>query len=162
MAQDTPFVRGYEKLSRRIATIRASLAVPPLTEAIGRLLLKRTLERFDREVDPDGQRWRELEPETLARRGRANGGSGKKILNATGQMRGAIRIIRGADAVGAVYTNTGARVRIGISDPDQVGKARAHQRGYRHIPVRRFLGIGALDVRAVDGLLRRAAAKAEL
>ena len=160
-AKDSPYVSGAAKLSKRIATIRAALAVPVLTKEIGELLLRRTLDRFEREVDPNYTPWRPLASSTLARRKRAGGVPGAKILQQTGAMKKSIKIIRG-DNTGTIYTNTGAGVRIGIEDEEQVPKARAHQRGTPRIPVRKFLGIGSRDVNAVDGLLRRAASKAGL
>lgn len=159
-AQDTKYVRGAERLGRRIATIRAAVSVPVLVREANELLLRRTLDRFDREVDPDGKPWPALAGSTLERRKRANGFVGKPKLVQTGELRASIQLIRGGE--GTLYTNTGAGGRIGIEgDEALVGKARAHQRGYKNIPVRRFLGIGKNDVTAVDGLLRRTAAKLE-
>lgn len=152
---DTQFVRGAARLGQRIATIRAAYNLPKLTDEIGNLLLKRTLQRFDREVDPDGNHWRPLAVTTLARRVAEGYGEGP-ILQRTRQLRNSITLIRGA-ATGMVYTNTGASVRIGVADEDQVDKARAHQYGTMHMPRRRFLGIGRLDIKAVDTLLRRKA-----
>ena len=158
--QDTRYVRGAEKLGKRIATIRAALSVPVIAREANELLLRRTLARFDREVDPDGKPWPALASETLARRNRANGYPGKPKLVQTGELRASIKLLRGGE--GSVYTNTGAGGRIGIEgDENLVGKARAHQRGYGNIPVRRFLGIGRNDVTAVDGLMRRIATKVE-
>lgn len=151
---DTQFVKGAEKLATRIRTIRATLAVSVLENEIGQLLLRRTLDRFDREVDPDNKPWTPLAPSSLERRRRSGGKQGKKILVQSGAMRGAIRRIRGS-ASGLVAANTGAGFRIGVDDQEQTGKALAHQKGTSSIPVRRFLGIGRLDIKAVDGLLRR-------
>lgn len=155
---DTKFVSGVAKLQRRIATIRATLSLPVMTEEIGQLLLRRTLARFDAEVDPDNKPWKPLSSETLRRRNRAGGKPGAPILVQTQKMRNSIRLIRGS-ASGAVFTNTGAGVRIGITDPEQVDKARAHNYGTGNIPVRRLLGVAALDVKSVDSLLRRRAVK---
>jgi hypothetical protein len=160
MATDTKFVKGAEKLSRRIATIRAALALPVLVNETGELLLRRHLKRFDEQVDPSGRPWKPLAASTLARRGRANKSQSSRILYQTGQLRAAIRIIRG-DVTGSIFSNTGAGVRIGVSDPDQVGKARVHNYGYGYTSQRRFLGVGPLDIRAVDALMRRRAATLE-
>ena len=66
--------------------------------------------------------------------------------------------------VTGVGSATGAGFRIGIRstkvddgnrivDPAVYG--RIHHQGNKHVPQRRILGIGALDVKAVDSLLRR-------
>lgn len=149
---DTKFVGGVQKLSQRIAHIRATLFVPALVNELGELLLRRTLDRFDREVDPDGRDWAPLKESTLARR-RRDGKKGSKKLFVTGAMRGDIKLIRGS-AIGAIATNTGAGVRIGVTDPAQVTKAGAHNYG-RGSPQRRFLGIGRLDIKSVDSFMRR-------
>lgn len=153
--KDTKFVDGAEKLKRRIATITASLALPAMMNEIGELLLRRTLRRFDAEVDPDNQKWKPLASETLQRRKRSGGYEGKKILVQTGEMRKAIDIIRGG--AGSVYTNTGAGVRIGIQDEEIAVRGRVHNSGLGGIPQRRFLGIGKTDIGSVDQFLRRRA-----
>ena len=164
MADDSKFVRGAEKLRRRIQTIRDTLGVKALTTEIGDLLLRRTLDRFDKQVDPDGRPWTPLAQSTLERRKRAGGRPGMPILRQSGELRGSIKLIRTAVEAGtATYVNTGAGVRIGVEgDSDLIGKARAHQKGYKPkgIPIRRFMGVGRLDITAVDGLMRRAAKKA--
>ena len=148
------FVYGARRLQVRIATIRAALVLPALSQELGKLLVRRTLERFDREVDPGERPWKALKTDTLKRR---SGSGSTKILNRTGALRGAIRLIRGGQD--SIYTNTGAGVRIGVDDPRQLTKARTHQRGYPkgNIPARRFLGIGKNDVKSVDSFLRRRA-----
>lgn len=158
MANDTRYVRGAERLSRRIATIRANLNVQDIVGEVGNLLLKRTQERFDREVTPDGVPWVPLKRSTIERKRRAGYGD-KGKLKRTEALRKSIRIIKGG--AGTTFTNTGAGLRIGVEDPEIVPRAVAQNRGTGRIPARRFLGIGRLDVKAVDGLLRRRAAKME-
>lgn len=155
MATDNRVVRGHEQLSRRIATIRRNLGLPAMVDEIGKLLHRRHLERFDREVDPNYVPWVELSPATLAIKRRLGYGH-KGKLQRTGALRSAIRIIRGG--LGTVYTNTGAGLRIGVEDPRIAEYARDQNEGTSRIPARRFLGIGALDVKAVDSLMRRKAA----
>lgn len=160
--QDTRVVRNVERLSQRLKTIRAALSVPLLTKEIGNLLLRRTLVRFEDEEDPQGRPWAPLKDSTLARRKREGGRPGKKILQQTEGLKRAIRIIRSTGAEGAIYTNTGALVRIGVEDGPHIEKARTHQRGLRarNIPARRFLGVAYKDVAAADALLRRASRRA--
>ncbi len=158
MAEDTRYVRGGQKLAQRLATIRAAIGLPALTQEIGNLLLRRTLERFDREVDPDGVKWVELSEDTIvAKRRLGYGGTGK--LKRDLRLRQSIHLIRGGS--GSIFTNTGAGVRIGIDDPEVVNYAAALNRGSKTIPARRFLGIGRNDVTSVDSLMRRKAAQLE-
>lgn len=158
-SSDTRFVHGAQRLGQRIATIRANLRLPSMVAEISELLLKRTLQRFDSERDPERRRWSPLTTYTLVRR-LAEGYPEGPILRRSGELRGAIHIIRGS-AAGSVYTNTGAQSRIGIDDPSIVPYAAAHQNGAPGLPKRRFLGISRLDVKAVDSLLRRKAAQIE-
>lgn len=154
----TSRVTGAERLKRRIQTIRQNLDLPAMTEEINALLLVRIRRRFDNEVDPENRPWVPLAPVTIADKIRRGFGDKKKLVR-TGKLRDAIQSIRGG--AGAVYTNTGASARIGIDDPSVVARARALNSGTNKIPARRFLGIGSLDVKAVDSLLRRRAQKLE-
>lgn len=162
MVKDSHYVRGAERLSRRISTIRRNLNLPALTEAVGALLHKRFLDRFDREVTPDGQPWLPLAESTLRRKRALGYGDAKKLVRTT-DMRSAIQIIVGR-ADGGVFANTGAGLRIGISDPEIAKYAKVHNNGSGggRTPQRRFLGIGRLDVKAVDSLLRRKAQQMEI
>lgn len=153
--RDSEFVNGATKLKQRIATIRERLGVPAMTQEIGELLLARTLRRFDQEVDPDGVKWVALSPVTVVIKRRLGyGGKGK--LKRTENLRKSIQLLRGSVS-GSVFTNTGAGVRIGIPDGKQADIGRVQNYGDGRIPARRFLGIGALDVKSVDSFLRRRA-----
>lgn len=154
--KDSRYVSGAAKLGRRISTIRQRYNVEDLTAEIGQLLLRRTLDRFAREVDPDGTPWEDLAPFTL-RRKKALGYGNKQKLERTGALKRSIKLIRGT-AAGSIFTNTGAGVRIGVNDTSVVDYARIQNYGAGRVPARRFLGIGALDVKAVDSFLRRRAA----
>jgi phage gpG-like protein len=155
---DNRYVRGADKLKRRIETIRQNLDIAGLEESIAVLLIDRTRRRFDREVDPSGVPWKDLEPATLKAKDRLNYGKKKKLVR-TGRLRDSIKIVRGG--IGATYTNTGAGIRIGVEDPDVVEYAKAHQQGLGAMPQRRMFGIGELDVKAVGSLLRRKAKQLE-
>lgn len=151
---DTAFVSGAQKLRQRIRTISQNLALPVLTEEIGDLLYMRTMRRFRAEVDPDGRAWADLAPATL-RRKESMGLADTQKLERKGYMMAAIKKIAG-NAPEGTFFNTGAGVRIGITDPGIAQYARAQNKGVRgRIPARRFLGIGRLDVKAVDSFLRR-------
>lgn len=149
---DTKFVRGATKLNTRIETIRKSIEISFLVSEIQQSLLRRTLARFEREVDPDGRAWKPLTATTLRRKA-SQGFGDRKILQRTMKMQQAIAVIRGG--LGSTFTNTGAGFRIGIQDPEIAEYARVQNSGNRRIPARRFLGIGALDIKSVDSLLRR-------
>jgi phage gpG-like protein len=153
-AKDSKFVSGATRLSKRIATIRAGLGIAALQHEVAALMLRRTEERFDREVDPDNKSWRALARVTREAKRRAGVGG---ILKRTLLLRQSLQIIRGT-VTDAVYTNTGAGFRIGVSGP-AAAYGRHHQHGTPTIPKRRFLGVGALDIRSVDGFLRRRADK---
>lgn len=155
MVADTRFVSGAEKLGRRIATIRANLNLPNMVDEIGTLLLKRTLTRFDAEVDPDGNPWAPLKQTTILRRRSMGLGPTPKLVR-TRDLRSAIKLIKGG-IQGAIFSNTGAGVRIGIDDPEIAKYGRVQNYGDGRVIARRFLGIGRLDVKAVDSLLRRKA-----
>lgn len=158
MAADTEFVGGADKLAARLRTIRANLNLPAFSTEIMLLLKKRTLDRFDKEVDPDGNPWKPLTEATLATK-RRKGYGDKGKLKRTLALRNAIRIIRGGS--GSIFTNTGAGGRIGVEDPKIATYGRYQNNGTRKIPARRFLGIGRLDIKAVDSLMRRKAIQLE-
>lgn len=158
MPIDTPQVTGADRLQRRIATIRANYSLPEMTDEISALLLRRTKDRFEKEVDPEGVPWVGLSDHTLKRREREGYGA-KKKLQRTETMKNAIRIIRGGR--GTVYTAATTSIKIGISDTTVAKYARPQNDGSRTIPARQFLGIGRLDIKAVDSLLRRRADKLE-
>lgn len=150
----TKKVKGDRALLQRIATIQAGVGALVSRERLGAFLVRRMKDRFDREVDPEGNRWK----------GRADSTRGAhKLLNRTGRLRGAIGVLGGAGGTGfGVVTGAGFRIGVrsqNISDgtrtinPALYGKV--HHQGNKHVPQRRFLGIGALDVKAVDSLLRR-------
>jgi hypothetical protein len=159
---DTHYVRGAQRLGRRINTIRTNLNLPALHNEVGELLLRRFLVRFDRQVSPDDVPWLPLADSTVLRRKRLGLGPTPKLVR-TRDMRDAIKVIHGR-ADGGVFANTGAGLRIGIDDEDiaKYGKVHNNGSGGGRTPQRRFLGIGRLDVKAVDSLLRRKARKLEI
>lgn len=157
MANDAPFVDGAAKLSRRIATITAKLALPAMTQEIGELLVRRILKRFDEEVDADGKKWKDLSPVTLGIKKRLGYGGEKKLVR-THALRDAIKVVKGG--AGSFAINTGAGLRIGIDD-GVLGERGQPVSLYARIQNRerngrQFLGIGRLDIKSVDSFLRRA------
>lgn len=169
---DTPYVKGATKLRQRIATIRAGVpfALNRAVSDAGQLILQRTRNRYLRGVDPDGRPWTALSGATLVRKKRPptspqyrDKGQLAKGFS-TGALYGSIQLIRGSSA-GLFAAVTGAGVRIGIGNAGAFGPvqkrgkdiaqyARTFQQGSANQPARRFIGIGALDVKSVDSLLR--------
>lgn len=149
----TKKVTGERALLQRIATIQAGVGPLVARERLGAFLVRRMQDRFDREVDPDGNRWKARAPSTRG---------GHKLLNRTGKLRGALGVLEGVG--GGFGSATGAGFRIGIRSQkvkdgnrtvDTAVYGKAHHQGNKHVPQRRILGIGALDVKAVDSLMRR-------
>lgn len=155
--RDSAYVGGAAKLQQRIRTLRRNLGLPALIPEIGELLYKRTMDRFRREVTPNEVPWAPLAAATLSRKAREGYGNQQKLVR-KGYMRDAIKIIRG-NITDSTFVNTGAGLRIGIDDPGVAEYAKAQRRGIPgRMPAREFLGIGRLDVKAVDSFLRRKAA----
>lgn len=147
-------VTGDQKLLKRIKTIQKGL--PPLIsrERLGAFLVRRMQERYERRVDPDEIPWKERSPNT-----RGN----HPLLEKKGYLRKSLGVLGGANGSG-MGINTGAGFRIGIrsmkvQEPtrtvDTAVYGRTHQIGTKRVPRRRIVGIGRLDVKAVDSLMRR-------
>lgn len=167
---DTPFIRGAEKLARRIATIRAnaSFTLNTAVDEAGELILRNTRERFQRGVDPDGNKWAPLKQSTIDRKqySPTHSGNRNRPLFRTGSLYESIQLIRGrADGLFATSSGTGVRIGIGqngsfgpaiIGGKDISKYARLLQNGIPgRMPARRFLGIGKQDIDQVDSMLRR-------
>lgn len=143
---DTHFVRGAAKIAKRIRTIQARTQIALHSGLLEDLLLRRIKDRFERQVDPDGRPWPRAAASTLKRK------TNPKLLQRSGTLLRSIAIIRVNNRGLAVAT--GAGFRIGVTDPEAARYGRFHQFGIG-VPQRRFLGIGELDRKAVDSLLRR-------
>lgn len=157
---DSRIVKGAATLGTRIRQMKALLVPAAMIPAIGQIIMQSTLRRFDDEVDPDGNAWPAHAEATLERRFRKPVARGDKLLVNQGDLRRAIAIVRGG--AGSAFSNTGAGLRIGIAANavNAAGKsiavyARANNRGTRHAPARRFLGISVADVTDVDAFLQR-------
>jgi phage gpG-like protein len=163
---DTKFVKGADRLLQRLATIRARTAftLDAATQDVGELLLKRTKERFIRQVDPDGIKWAALAPATVTRKKYppTKNEFRNSILRSTGLLYDSIALIRD-NSTRFLASNTGAGVRIGVNNPKAARYGIFHQQSSGRsvstrnggvLPQRRFLGIGRLDVKAADSLFR--------
>jgi hypothetical protein len=149
-----PVVRGESALRRRIQTIQEGIGPLVSQERLGAFLLRRIKERFDRAEDHHGTPWK---PRSVNTRG------DHPLLKKTGALFGAIDVLKGPGGFGI---NTGAGFRIGVKRvavqerartayTDEYGRYMQKGSAKQNRPPRRFLGIGPLDVKAVDSLLRR-------
>lgn len=136
-----------QKLKAKLLAVGATArSVQP---ALEQRMLKRTQDRFLREIDPDGKPWPPLDPATRKKEGTAGP---NQILIDTGTLARSIRILKGttANTPGSVKVPTGAGFSIGSTLP----YAAVHQKGLGRVPVRRFLGIGKGDIRSMVTLAK--------
>jgi len=105
----------------------------PLYAAIAEYLYARTMESFDAQTAPDGQRWAELTPAYAKRKAKAK--SRNKILQRTGQLR---------ETIAATATNDAARL-VSNRPVGRYSLAAIHQYGAPRagIPARPFMPIDA-------------------
>lgn len=151
-------VTGDRKLIQRIRTIQEGLPSLVSRDRLGDFLLRRMQDRYSRRVDPDGVPWADRSAQTRG---------DHPLLEKHGTLRGSIGVLGGMGGSGFGVA-TGAGFRIGVRsrkftessksssrtvDPAVYG--RAMQLGLGGVPKRRFIGIGKLDIKAVDSLLRR-------
>lgn len=152
------YVTGAEKVVSRLRTIRASTAVVLHGKGIENLLLRRTKERFLKEVDPGGVAWKALAQSTIDDKIKRN--KLMKKLQRTGLLYNSIAIIKRSQTTLASATGAGFSIGVVNSNNGEYGAdpgiyGRVHQFGTSRVPKRRFLGISAADVKSVDGILRR-------
>lgn len=158
MAKNDTYVTGAAKIAARIRTIRASTAAVLTGERLPQLLLKRTKERFLKQVDPEGAKWKALSPATLEDKRKR--GKRMAILQREGVLYDSIAIISRNMTTLAVSTGAGFSIGVINSNNGEYGAdpavyGRTHQFGNAKVRQRRFLGVGKSDVKAVDNLLRR-------
>ncbi|WP_051554370.1 phage virion morphogenesis protein [Desulfobulbus elongatus] len=156
----------YEDSSVRLSLTRLRQRVgrmAPAYKVIGEELTNSTIDRFSRQVDPEGHPWQPLQPATLA--AKAARGMSPKILRARGYL---------ADSIHPQADEQGVRIgtaRIYAAIQQLGGKTRAHVirartkkalawpgaahpvRQVNHpgskIPPRRFLGVSLQDRDAI-------------
>lgn len=131
------FVMEWEDAAARVRLaelVERGTNTRPLMLEIGYELVRSTLQRFEDEVDPDGNPWVELKPATLARK------KGTKKLVEAGYLRGGI----------AVLEASGAFVEIGADREyaaiHQFGGTSDMRRGTADVPARTFLGLSPEDI----------------
>lgn len=151
---DTKQVVGAAALNRRLRRIREGVNATLLNDReITEFLVDRNRRRFREGVDPDGIRWTPLKKGTLRRKKWDGVAQANRPLYRTGLLYRSIGVLsrkRGEFGIAAVGT-----YRLGVRDPKAAAYGAYHQFGIG-VPQRRFLGISALDIKAVDSMLRRA------
>lgn len=162
-------VRGTSKVKRHLDTAIAATSYVLHQKRLEKLLLERTQGRFQKagdsdkiaQRDPSGRPWKALSPETL-RHPRA---SNERKLYRDAHLLNSIAVIRSNMRSSVLQSPTGGGFRIGIRPGSPAEEyARVHQFGASNtgrsrttrVPQRRFLGIGKLDVIAVDRFINRA------
>ena len=152
-------------------------AIRAVKEVFGRhkiedYILKIHKERFDAigenvwaQRDPNRRPWRRIRPSTLKRRKRNK--NDRQALVDTGALRRAVRVTR--DDLNNVLTVGRGRAAIGIPvTSSQYDKGVKMQEGYKKrarggreivIPARPFIGLGPLDIKAVDRFVDRVFAR---
>lgn len=150
-------VTGATKVVNRLHTIRAAAAVALTGNGLQRLLLDRTKARFLRQVDPNNEKWKPLSPVTAD--DKASRGKRPEILQRSGVLYESLAIVKRNQTNLASPTGAGFSIGVISSSRGEYGKdpsiyGRRHQFG-EGVKQRRFLGMGAADIKAVDGLLRR-------
>ena len=113
-------VKGFESATLRVSRL-AQFEPDQLLTVLGNQVRSQTLRHFERETGPAGK-WADLRPSTIARK---RGGQGQ-ILSDTGQLRGSISAVIGAN-----------EVEIGTN----VFHGKFHQHGTRKMVARPFLGL---------------------
>ncbi len=126
-------VSGLDELNASLEML-GRFGDAPLTRAlksIGQAVVGQTIERFENEVDPDGNKWKRRKVETNKTRGR-------KILHGeTGQLKRVTYI------AGKGFVKIGASVDYGVF----------HQFGTKKMPARPFLGINKDDYEEITEIL---------
>ena len=125
-------VSGLDELNASLEML-GRFGDAPLTRAlksIGQAVVGQTIERFENEVDPDGNKWKRRKVETNKTRGR-------KILHNTGQLKRVTYI------AGKGFVKIGAWVDYGVF----------HQSGTKKMPARPFLGINKDDYEEITEIL---------
>ena len=125
-------VSGLDELNASLEML-GRFGDAPLTRAlksIGQAVVGQTIERFENEVDPDGNKWKRRKVETNKTRGR-------KILHNTGQLKRVTYI------AGKGFVKIGASVDYGVF----------HQFGTKKMPARPFLGINKDDYEEIADIL---------
>ena len=164
-------VRGASKVRRALGELGSVPELVLAQQRIERLIVRRTRERFApaganrrAQASPQGVPWEPLSRLTPLLRSTNKGGTDQALVD-TGLLRSQIGVVRGR-LEDAIRTPTGASAFVGVTG-SRKDVGRLHQFGGTNdlgfpVPARPFLGIGDDDVKAVQGVINRIVARAEL
>lgn len=134
------FVMEWEDAAARVRLaelVERGTHTRPLMLEIGYELVRSTLQRFEDEVDPDGNPWVELKPATLARK------KGSKKLIEGGFLRGGVSVLEASDS----FVEIGADREYAAIH--QFGGKASMPPGPAAVPVRAIFGTSRSDVEGV-------------
>lgn len=159
-------VRNTSRVKSSLAGLSAATSVALSSGRLERLLLRRTLERFQTlganrraQKSPEGDTWARPTKHTMRKR-KLSSDSNRALFD-TGALMDSISVLRSElRSKAALASPTGAGFSIGVQAGSPAEKyARLHQFGgrtkYGRVPARRYLGISAEDVKAVEDMLLR-------
>jgi phage virion morphogenesis protein len=129
---DEAIRQKLQQLQQRLGDLQ------PIYRELGEYLLLSTDIRWEREIDPDGNRWKALTPFTRSQK--ESLGRIDKILQSTGRLRASIR-----------YRANSQKLVVGTN----VKYARNHQLGINGVPQRKFLGLSIDDRQEIIRVLNR-------
>ena len=153
-------VRNSTKLKRKLDGIKGGVVALLSKQKLEKFLIRRVHMRFaprganaQAQRSPDRTPWPELKDKTKRKYNKNR----NQVLTDSGDLMKAIQVVRSTmGSAASLASPTGAGFKIGIADPTQLKKARAHHYGIPgKLAPRRFLGISKADVTAVDSLIKR-------
>lgn len=156
---------GTREVMARIGEVRKAIGIGVKDVALVNLLTKRVQGRFMQGVSPQGVPWPGLMLSSIKRKSRdGKNAKPRQVLYATGRLYKSLGPV--TSAAGTFASATGLGIRIGIRDTQRIGGrpspaeyGRWHNYGEGGQVERKFIGLSALDLAAVTGMLRRRLAK---
>jgi phage gpG-like protein len=116
---------------------------------VGEYMLVKTRERFDDEIDPDGQRWQALAPSTIESKRRRKQGGGRRAR----VRAGAADILKESfllrDTI--AYQADSTSVRVGT--PQEYGIFHQSDAPRSKIAQRKFLGVDTEDLVEINEIV---------
>jgi len=129
------------RVESRLAKMKSNASnTGQLLNDIGGYMLRTTQqERFGKESDPDGRKWKPLSPGYKRIKDMLR--PGRPILEFDGKLKGSLKVVIEGDQV-----SVGTDVEYGVK----------HQRGFGKMPARPFLGINETDTEEILGIVTKA------
>ncbi len=148
-------VSDHQRILARIKNIRERMPETIQNPQLMDFMERRFRERFDKGVDPEGNRWAPLKQVTInlkLRQGVPPSDAGKPLIR-TRRLRNSIRAIR---TNAGFQSATGLGFRVGVTDDEAAEYGRLHDQGLAKRTVqRKFMGVSARDAKALTDLIRR-------